>query len=260
MTTTLDTPTTHDLDTEGRDTKSRDTERQRRKVALAATLRLFAKLGYEFGFNGHLTVREPGSDDLFWANPWQVPFGRVRVSDLLLVSASGDPAGEIVQGPAGAKVSGFASQHVLHAARQDAVAVVHVHSPAGFTWASQPQVLDPLTTDSALIHGLQAVHEDFGFTGEGRNTTADSLGPTAKILIQRGHGFITVGRSLEEAAFYFVAAERAAHQQLQLQAAGRGERIHESLLAKWTLTPELAEQHYAPHLQQVLHDEPELLS
>ncbi|GEL21189.1 class II aldolase/adducin family protein [Pseudonocardia sulfidoxydans NBRC 16205] len=234
-------------------------ERERRKVALAATLRLFAKLGYEFGFNGHLTVRDPASDDLFWANPWKVPFGRVRVSDLLLVSASDDPAGRVVQGAADAAVSGFAGQHILHSAREDAVAVVHVHSPAGFTWASQPQVLDPLTTDSALIHGLQAVHEDFGLTGEGHRTTADSLGPTAKILVQRGHGFITIGRSLEEAAFYFIAAERAAHQQLQLEAAGRGERIDDSLLAKWALTPDLAEQHYFPHLQQVLHDEVDML-
>ncbi|MFC5950494.1 class II aldolase/adducin family protein [Pseudonocardia lutea] len=233
-----------------------DDERHNRKVALAATLRLFARLGYEFGFNGHLTVREPGSDELFWANPWQVPFGRVRVSDLLLVDASGT----IVRGPAGAAVSGFASQHVLHSARPDAVAVVHVHSPYGFTWASQPRVLDPLTTDAALIHGLQAVHEDFGLVGEGRRTTADSLGPTAKVLIQRGHGFITVGRSLPEAAFYFIAAERAAKAQLLLEAAGRGERIAESLLGKWTLTPELAEQHYQPHLQQVLHDEPDVLS
>jgi ribulose-5-phosphate 4-epimerase/fuculose-1-phosphate aldolase len=233
-----------------------ETERHRRKVALAATLRLFARRGFEFGFNGHLTVRDPGSDELFWANPWQVPFGRVRVSDLLLVHASG----EIVAGPPGAVVSGFASQHVLHAARPDAVAVVHVHSPSGFTWSSSPRLLDPLTTDAALIHGLQAVHDDFGRTGEGVNTTADSLGPHAKILIQRGHGFITVGRSLEEAAFYFLAAERAATAQLLLEAAGRGEGIDEALLAKWTLTPELAEQHYAPHLQQVLHDEPDVLA
>lgn len=232
-----------------------EADRRNRKVALAATLRLFARLGYEFGFNGHLTVRDPGSDDLFWANPWQVPFGRVRVSDLLLV----DGSGTIVAGPPGAVVSGFASQHVLHSARADAVAVAHVHSPAGFTWSSSPRVLEPLTTDAALLHGLQAVHEDFGRTGEGRASTADSLGPTARLLIQRGHGFITVGRSLSEAAFYFIAAERAATAALQLAAAGHGEPIDASLLPKWTLTPELAEQHYEPHLRQVLHDEPDLL-
>ncbi|WP_281689744.1 class II aldolase/adducin family protein [Pseudonocardia thermophila] len=247
MTTTPENPETIDV----------EAERQRRKVALAATLRLFARLDYEFGFNGHLTVRDPGADDLFWANPWQVPFGRVRVSDLLLVS-SGDPAGRIVQGPPGARVSGFASQHVLHAARADAVAVVHVHSPAGFTWSSRPELLPPWTTDAALLHGLQAVHETFGFPDRG--STADALGPTAKVLIQRGHGFITIGRSVEEAAFLFIAAERAADQALRLAAAGRGDRVADELLAKWPLTPELAEQHYAPHLQQVLHDEPELLS
>ncbi|GJF01176.1 class II aldolase/adducin family protein [Pseudonocardia sp. D17] len=99
MTTTTDAPAPADF----ADDVAR--ERERRKAALAATLRLFAKLGYEFGFNGHLTVRDPASDDLFWVNPWKVPFGRVRVSDLLLVFAADDPAGRIVQGAADAAVS-----------------------------------------------------------------------------------------------------------------------------------------------------------
>ncbi|MFC9772477.1 MULTISPECIES: class II aldolase/adducin family protein [unclassified Pseudarthrobacter] len=235
-----------------------DTERHRRKVALAATLRLFAANGYEFGFNGHLTVRDPEHPDLYWANPWKLPFGRVKASDLLLVTS----AGAIISDHPGAQVSGFASQKILHDARPDAEAVVHVHSPYGFAFSAAPRLLDPINTDSALIHGLQAIHHDFGkdqVESPKPNTTADSLGATAKVLIQKNHGFITIGASVEEAAFYFLAAERAAKAQLVIEAAGQAPQLVASpALEKFVLTPELAEEHFAPLLEQILHDQPDV--
>jgi ribulose-5-phosphate 4-epimerase/fuculose-1-phosphate aldolase len=240
------------------DDRAVEAERHRRRTAVAATLRLFGELGFEFGFNGHITVRDPGSEDLFWANPLGVPFRRTGIADLVLV----DSAGVVVEGRHPTSTAGFLSQYVLHRARPDAVAVVHVHSPYGFAWSSSPRLLEPVNTDSALLHGLQAVHEDFGWTAGGPvpvKTTAESLGDTARVLIQRGHGFITVGRSVEEAAFYFLAAERAAKAQLLLRAAGERELLDPALRDKWTLTPETAEQHFAPHLRQVLHDHPDLL-
>ncbi|HEY1919828.1 MAG TPA: class II aldolase/adducin family protein [Streptosporangiaceae bacterium] len=229
-----------------------EAERASRKAAVAATLRLFAQLGYEFGFNGHITVRDPGPGDLYWANPWGVPFAVTTASDLVLV----DCEGTVLEGRHPTSQAGFRSTHVLHYARPDATAVVHVHSPYGFTWSSSPRLLEPVNTDAALLHGLQAVHDDFG-RPDGKST-ADSLGPTARVLIQRSHGFVTIGESVEEAAFYFMAAERAAHGQLLLAAAGRGELVADELRAKWTLTPQTARDHFAPHLRQILHDHPEV--
>ena len=69
-------------------------ERRHRKERLAAALRLFGRFGFDEGIAGHITARDPELPDHFWVNPLAVPFGRIRVSDLQLVS----PAGEIVIG------------------------------------------------------------------------------------------------------------------------------------------------------------------
>ena len=48
-------------------------ERQYRKQRLAATYRIFAKLGFEdgaVGAAGHVTVRDPEDSETFWVNPW----------------------------------------------------------------------------------------------------------------------------------------------------------------------------------------------
>jgi hypothetical protein len=41
-------------------------ERRRRKEALAAAFRIFAKHNLGVGVVGHLTVRDPGRTDCFW--------------------------------------------------------------------------------------------------------------------------------------------------------------------------------------------------
>jgi len=49
-------------------------ERALRKHRLAAALRVFARLGFDIGVAGHITVRDPGDPDLFWVNPFGVAF------------------------------------------------------------------------------------------------------------------------------------------------------------------------------------------
>ena len=85
------------------DTNSRITQpegveqiRQDRKNKLAAALRLFGKFGFDEGVAGHITVRDPELTDHFWVNPMGRSFKQVRVSELLLVSHTG----EVIEGPA----------------------------------------------------------------------------------------------------------------------------------------------------------------
>ncbi len=68
--------------------------RQDRKNKLSAALRLFGKFGFAEGVAGHITVRDPGQQDHFWVNPMGKSFKQMKVSDLLLVSHTG----EVVEG------------------------------------------------------------------------------------------------------------------------------------------------------------------
>src|ERR1700722_11366755 len=64
-------------------------ERQYRRQRLAAACRLFAHFGFDEGFAGHITARDPGRPDCFWVNPAGLHFAHVTASDLLLVDAGG---------------------------------------------------------------------------------------------------------------------------------------------------------------------------
>lgn len=69
-------------------------ERLHRKQRLAAACRVFSRAGFEYGFAGHVTVRDPEHRDRFWTNSFAMDLGRVRVSDLLLV----DHDGQVIEG------------------------------------------------------------------------------------------------------------------------------------------------------------------
>ena len=53
-------------------------ERQHRKQRLVAACRAFALEGFDYGFAGHLTVRDPEHPELYWTNPMCVHFARSR--------------------------------------------------------------------------------------------------------------------------------------------------------------------------------------
>lgn len=225
------------------------TERARRKRGLAVVLRLFAEYGYEFGFNGHVTVRDPDpSRETFWANPLAVPWAQTRVSDLVRLDADG----EVVEGFRDTSIPGFRSQFALHSARPDAVAVVHAHSPHAFAWSALGRTLPIHNHDGALLTGLVAVRDSFD------QPAAEALGTDARVLVQRAHGLVTVGQSLEEAAFYFIAGERAAHTALLLAAAGGAPELDPQSVAGWALTPAKARAQFENDAIRVLAADPDI--
>ncbi len=67
-------------------------ERAHVKARLAASLRIFGRLGFGEGVAGHITARDPEHPDCFWVNPFAMSFHHIRVSDLLLVDHHGDAA------------------------------------------------------------------------------------------------------------------------------------------------------------------------
>ena len=84
-------------------------ERQHRKERLVAACRAFALQGFDYGFAGHLTIRDPEHTELYWTNPMAIHFKRVKLSNLILV----DHDGKVVEGDHAVNRAGF----VLHAAR-----------------------------------------------------------------------------------------------------------------------------------------------
>src|SRR5262245_60731647 len=195
-----------------------DDERRHRKQRLAAAFRLFGQFGFDEGVAGHITARDPEHLDAFWVNPLGMNFKHIRVKDLLLVDAQG----EVVEGNWPVNRAAFAIHSQVHAARPDVVAAAHAHSVYGKAWSSLRRPLDPLTQDSCAFYGDHAVFDDY--TGvvldleEGKRI-AHALGDH-KAAILANHGLLTVGHTVDEAAWWFIPMERTCQAQLMAEAAG----------------------------------------
>jgi len=195
-----------------------DEERLHRKQRLAASFRLFGKFGFDEGVAGHITMRDPEHLDRFWVNPFGMSFKHIRVSDLICV----DHTGAVVEGDAMVNRAAFAIHSQVHAARPDVIAAAHSHSLHGKSWSSLGRLLDPITQDACAFFEDHSLFDDY--TGvvldleEGKRI-GDALGDN-KAVILRNHGLLTVGHSVDAAAWSFITMERTCQAQLLAEAAG----------------------------------------
>ena len=192
-------------------------ERLHRKQRLAAGFRLFSKFGFDEGVAGHITARDPEFTDTFWVNPFGVHFSQVNVSNLIRC----DHQGKVVEGSHPVNVAAFAIHASVHQARPDAVAAAHSHSTHGRAWSTLGRKLDPLTQDVCAFFDDHTVYDDFGGVvvelDEG-GRIAQALG-RCKAAILQNHGLLTVGRTVDEAVWWFVTMERSCQVQLLAEAA-----------------------------------------
>ncbi len=202
-------------------------ERLHRKQRLTAALRLFGKFGFDEGAAGHITVRDPEFTDQFWVNPMGVSFKQVKMSQLLLVDHEGNVLndGGLLNGAA------FTIHSHIHRARPDVIAAAHSHSVYGKSWAALGKPLDPITQDACAFYHDHALHSNF--TGvvldmsEGE-ALAKSLGNNKACILQN-HGLITVGGSIEAAAWWYFTMERSCQAQLLAEAAGKPKLIPDAV-------------------------------
>ena len=197
---------------------SPDEERIYRKQHLAAAFRVWARLGYDEGPAGHITVRDPERPDHFWVNPFGMHYGLIRSSDLILV----DHHGQVVEGSWPVNQAAFAIHSAIHRARPDVNAAAHCHSVHGKAFASLGRLLDPMTQDACAFYEDHALFDDYTGVvlevGEAERIAA-ALGSN-RAAILRNHGLLTVGESVDAAAWFFIAMDRSCHAQLMADAAG----------------------------------------
>ncbi len=189
-----------------------DDERAHRKGHLAVAYRLFAQLGYDHWVAGHITVRDPEFPHQFWVNPFARSWRHLCASDLLLV----DLDGNLVAGEGSVNAAAFAIHSEIHRARPDVTAIAHAHTRAGRAWSATGRLLEPLSQDACAFYGDHAVFDDFSGvvydTDEG-GALARALGDKKALLLQH-HGILTVGESVDEAAFWLHLLERCCDAQL----------------------------------------------
>ena len=127
--------------------------RMDRKKRLVAACHAFAEHGLDYGFAGHLTVRDPERPELYWTNPMAVHFAQVSMSNLILV----DHDGMVIEGDYAVNRAGFVLHAAIHAAHPDILAMCHAHSIYGTAFAALGRPLEPITQDACAFFEDHAV-------------------------------------------------------------------------------------------------------
>lgn len=208
-------------------------ERIHRKQRLAAAFRIFSQHGFDEGVAGHITARDPVEPDTFWVNPFGVHFSQINVSNLIRV----DHNGKIVEGVGFLNAAAFAIHSRVHASRPDVVAAAHTHAIHGRAWSTLGRPLDPITQDACAFYNDHALYNDYGGVvvelDEG-GRIAQALG-NKKAAILQNHGLLTVGETVDAAAWWYIAMERCCQAQLLVESAAHGKplaRISEKAAAQ----------------------------
>jgi ribulose-5-phosphate 4-epimerase/fuculose-1-phosphate aldolase len=188
------------------------------RTDLAAAYRLVAYYGWDDLIFTHLSARIPGPEHHFLLNPYQLMFEEVTASSLIKVDVSGNPVDPtpFITNPAG-----FTIHSAVHMAREDAHAVMHLHTPAGQAVSAHQDGLLPLTQTAMLVRGDLAFHEYEGVAvdhSERERIVAD-LGDKGAMLL-RNHGTLAVGKNVGECFVKLYFLERACQAQIMALSAG----------------------------------------
>ena len=237
-------------------------ERRHLKERLVAACRAFALQGFDYGFAGHLTIRDPEHPSLYWTNPMAIHFSQVKVSNLILA----DHEGKVVQGRHAINRAGFVLHAAVHEAHPDIVAMCHAHTVYGTAFASLGKKLEPITQDAAVFF------EDHVVIGDEAGQVAVEVKAGHKVAeafkgvkaaIHQNHGLLTASRhSIDAAAFWFIGLERCCQQQLMVDATGIAPRLVTPERARYSRehvgSDYIGWLHFQPIWEQLVNTQPDM--
>ena len=195
---------------------------------LAACYRLVAAYGWSDLVFTHISARVPGTDHSFLINPYGMMFDEVTASSLILVDQEGNKRSE---SPFPVNRAGFVIHSAVHAAREDAMCVLHTHTRAGVAVSAQTAGVLPISQQSTFVLASLAYHDYEGVAlhdAEKPRLQAD-LGD-ATYLMLRNHGLLTVGKSIADAFLAMYIFETTCNIQLAAQAGGPLTMVHQDIV------------------------------
>jgi ribulose-5-phosphate 4-epimerase/fuculose-1-phosphate aldolase len=189
------------------------------RVDLAVLYRLAAMHGWDDMIFTHISARVPGPEHHFLINPYGHFFEEITASSLVKVDLDGNVVGET---PFFINPAGFTIHSAIHAARDDAHFVMHLHTDQGVAVAAQREGLLPISQHALIVINGLAYHdyEGIALNHDERERIVADLGQK-KLMLLRNHGTLTVGSSAGEAWLNMFFLERACMQQTMALSAGR---------------------------------------
>ena len=188
------------------------------RVDLAAAYRLVAHYGWDDLIFTHLSARVPGPEHHFLINPYGMMFEEITASSLVKI----DLQGEIVSpSPYFVNPAGFTIHSAVHAAREDALCVIHLHTLHGIAVSAQKNGLLPISQQSLFALASLGYHgyEGLALNEDEKSRLVADLGNNNNLILAN-HGLLTVGRTPAEAFLSMYILESACRIQILAQSGG----------------------------------------
>jgi ribulose-5-phosphate 4-epimerase/fuculose-1-phosphate aldolase len=193
-------------------------EEWQQRVDLAAAYRLVAHYHWDDLVFTHLSARVPGPDHHFLINPYGMMFEEITASSLVKVDLEGR---KVHDSPFEINPAGFVIHSAIHAARDDAKCVLHVHSLNGIAVSTRKDGVLPISQQSIFVLSSLAYHgyEGVALRDDEKPRLVRDLGDK-HFLMLRNHGLITVADSVPDAFLFLYLFESTCAIQVRAQSAG----------------------------------------
>jgi ribulose-5-phosphate 4-epimerase/fuculose-1-phosphate aldolase len=190
------------------------------RVDLAALYRLVALYGWDDMIYTHISARIPGPEHHFLINPYGMFFEEITASSLVKIDLEGNILQET---PYFINPAGFTIHSAVHAAREDAQYVMHLHSDQGIAVSAQKDGLLPLSQHALIVLPRLAYHdyEGIALNLDERERLVHDLGDKSTLMLLRNHGTLAVGKTAGDCWTGMFYLERACKQQVMALSVGR---------------------------------------
>ena len=192
------------------------------RVNLAACYRLAALYHWDDLIFTHISARVPGPEHHFLLNPYGMLFDEITASSLVKVDLAGE---KVTRSAYDINPAGFTIHSAIHAAREDARCVLHLHSLNGIAVSAQKKGVLPISQQSTFVLASLAYHdyEGVALNDDEKPRLVRDLGDK-KFLMLRNHGLLTVADNIPDAFLFMYLFEATCTIQIRAQS-GSGELV-----------------------------------
>lgn len=202
------------------------------RCQLAATYRLCAMYGWTDLVFTHISARLPDEkgkngemEERFLINPYGLLFEEITASSLVKIDLEGNICQDT---PYFINPAGFTIHSAVHAARDDAGCVIHLHTPYGIAVSVQKAGLRRYTQFSMQVIDDLAYHdyEGIALDLDERERIVKDMGAKNMIML-RNHGTLAAGPNCAIAFLRMYFLENACKTQILAQSVGNENDLHE---------------------------------
>jgi ribulose-5-phosphate 4-epimerase/fuculose-1-phosphate aldolase len=182
---------------------------------LATVGRVFAMQGM-LGLFGHVSVYDPATKTVLLTPGMGSDKANFRAADMVPTGVDGRPLGGDGHPPVEWPI-----HTALHAAREDALAVAHLHTPYATLFAIAKRQFRPVTLQGTLFSaGVPLYNEAHLITTPERGRRLVKVIGKNRAVLLRAHGIVVAGKNLPEVLYAALVLEDDSKKSLQASSLG----------------------------------------